>query len=89
MEFLKKTAFKLVPIVNSLWYTVLLTIVMVSQLMWRNPWLIGLAMTLVFVFFTVQLLTQELTKRQRTLYIIILGLNVATVLMVALAAIFG
>lgn len=89
MEFLKKTAFKLVPMVHSLWYTVVLTIVMVAQLMVRDPWLIGLAMTLVFVFFTVQLLTQELTKRQRILYIIILGLNVATVLMVAWAAMFG
>lgn len=89
MSNLKKWANVLAPIVNSLWFNVALIVVMMSQLMIRRQELIILAMLMIFVFFGVQLLTQELTKRQRILYSLILGLNAATVLMLAWATAFG
>ncbi|AIG65888.1 hypothetical protein ACRHK7_01710 [Weissella tructae] len=89
MSNLKKWANVLAPVVNSLWYNVALIVVMLSQLMIRRQSLIILAMLMIFVFFGVQLLTQDLTKRQRILYSLILGLNAATVLMLAWATTFG
>jgi hypothetical protein len=86
---LKKWANVLAPVVNSLWYNVALIVVMLSQLMIRRQSVIILAMLMIFVFFGVQLLTQDLTKRQRILYSLILGLNAATVLMLAWATTFG
>lgn len=85
MSSLRKGATKLAPIVNALWYQFVLVFVMLAQLMFRHQALVILAMVMIFVYFGVQMLTQDLTKRQRILYTVILTLNAATVLALAWA----
>lgn len=89
MQTVKNIAEKLAPSINSIWFNLALVVVMVAQLLVRNPVLIVLAMLMIFVFFGVQMMTQNLTKRQRILYTIILSLNAVTVLLLAWAAMFG
>jgi len=89
MSGIKKIATNLVPIVNSIWYNVALIVVMLAELVIRNRLLIVIAMLMIFVFFGVLLLTQNLTKRQRILYSVIIGLNAVTILMLGIATLLG
>lgn len=89
MQTVKNIAEKLAPSINSIWFNLVLVVVMVAQFLVRNQVLIVLAMLMIFVFFGVQMMTQNLTKRQRILYTIILSLNAVTVLLLAWAAVFG
>lgn len=88
MTGVKKAATALRPVVNSVWYNVALIVVLILQLVIRHEALIVLAMGMIFLYCGVQLLVDNLTKRQRMLYWIILGLNAASVILLAWAT-FG
>lgn len=85
MTSMKNVATKIAPIVNGIWFQLALVVVMLAQLMLREPVLVILAMIMIFAYFGVQMLTQDLTKRQRVLFTVILILNAGTVLALALA----